>query len=636
MPASTKVRKPTAKHVDHLMMSLEASDRMRRGKEEVWRECLENYMVVPYGGGVWNYSSKQFPLAGGSQYSGRSGFGDYAILKDSESHQIVETLLAMFLSESLSGENYILARRVGVEDTYKAGTATRLLEYDYSLEGQYRKLYLWAKHGLLVGTGTVGQSWRYYASPRRQRSLEVDPYTGDEIISESGGMTIECDDPELRNIDPFDFWPAAARFTGMKDMPYGIERIRLTARTARRLVEQGYLDGPSTEKAIVNAKALTGRMGVIDALDREDQDWREGLDLPEDADLPDEFTPLVGYCYSGEIPWERDDSEEAWGVITVIAGEGCGFMPWNLPRRRLGFYDFTVTPMAGSYWGLSPLEVSRFDQDAVDVLKSLTIDAARRTALPPFEVREGGVVNKNDLKRFHMDRPIVSRDGDSVKQIPYSAPIERLGALAQSMKGSMRERTGALDVNQGLPFGTKRLSGTEAALQGRAAGLRPGALAEFAERDALPPLGRGALELYQDVLVSSDEVTMRIGERPEAVPLASILTEYDLRFVGSARVKDREQRLSALERATAQIGALPISARFPWGLWLGQYLRELDQPELEAAVDDPQEVRTNLLVQMLSGAGGGAPAANGNGQFSAPQDAGRLPAQEAGRALGGA
>lgn len=624
MPRTREERVDREGEAEFVMSFLSESDKLRQEFVPIWEETLQNYLVIPlgYSSQPW---SKQYPL----DTARPPALMDYSVLKDSESHQVVETLLSSLCLMLLGEPGYIVARRIGVEDTYKASTVSRLLEYALNLPSHFRATYQWFKSGFIFGTGVVGLGWEYEEATQLVRSTDYG--IGYRGVSEMRVPYVCRDDPQMYNVDVMDFWPDPGEPL-MERMRGCAERVYLTARGARALADQGKLDSEAVERAI----AACGERGSgTDSTDLADKSWREGLDIPLNRYRHQDFIPMIGYRYWGEVPWRPANGGDDWRCITILNGENVGSRDWPLLHRRLPFYDVTFKPMPGRFYGVSELEVSRFAQDLTDTLTMMVADAAVRMVHPPWLVDENSGTDYRALKRFRWDNPVRTRNMAGVRQLEYSPPIERVNQIAYQTKQSIRERTGALDANQGLPFGTKRLSASEATLQARAASARMEILAMMAERDALPPLGTGLADLFKLVLVDDQEIVDRIGESPDPSPLSDLLdVEHDVRFVGSRLEHDKQSRLDMNIKLAQTIASLPVAARFPWGEWMGMMVRDADMHELEALIDQPNEVMLNAILGQMQGRGAGAPQANGNGEFEGQPPMGLMPAQAAGEAVG--
>src|SRR3989304_1705952 len=108
-----------------LLDFLERSAREREPHVDTWNEIWDNYLVVPTGTtstAQWHGTSlwPAFPNT-------RSAGVERSVLKDPETHQIVESLAAQSLALLFSSRDYIQATPVGADDPDKARLISRLL-----------------------------------------------------------------------------------------------------------------------------------------------------------------------------------------------------------------------------------------------------------------------------------------------------------------------------------------------------------------------------------------------------------------------------------------------------------------------------------------------------------------------------
>ena len=615
--------------ISFVMSFVNESQDMRKEFEDIWLETLQNYLVNPFGEG--SALDKDWPLSTdpwwGYGESGRSSFGGYSVLADSESHQIVESWLASLVTMTLGPEpGFIQARRRGLEDTFSASTVTRLLEYDLSLEGTYRSMYQWYKDGFIFGTGIAEALWDYEEAPVKVRSISN--FGGVEVDEEFDQIAVIRDDPRISNLDILDFFPdpGKPRISLMRGC---VKRFDIDARQALAQSGEGGWDRAAVRKAI-------SRQQSDDYKKRADESLFEGYDRPRQRRPHKDFINVIAYQYWGEAPWRspkttKDPTGNRWRRITILGGELVEDIPWPLRERRLPFYEFTVNPLGTRFYGVSPLETTRFEQDFANMLKMNIADATIKMTHPQPIVDSNKISDPDKFMSFRPNSPIMS-DGDAngaAFYLQYRPDIAAaLGVLSYS-KDSMRNRSGMPDVNQGLGFSSNPRSASEASLQASKASARPEMIAGLAEREALPALGKGLLSLNQQFLDDSQALSLRVGALPAPVSLQEILFDYDLEFVGSRRQHNKQSRLEALERAAQVIGQLPVAAMFPWGDFMARYLNALDLPELEVAVANPEMTIQHLMMTIAARGGGGAgPANNDVGEKPAP--AGLLPAQAAG------
>lgn len=603
-----------------VMSFVAASDRMREEFAPIWEESLANYLVQPkgaagLGGGSWQ-SMVQYPHYTG-RASGNTTSG--AILKDPEGHQIVETLLSETWARVFGVPDFIKCRRVGIEDVAAGETVSRLLRYVLRREGHTLAFHGWGKDALTFGTGILEGGWQYVEMMRRMRQLDVS--TGIEIRREVSGVFPVEDDVRFSGVDLMDFYPEPGRFR-IGDMHGVAKRFTMTAREARKKIGSPGWDSAAVERAIT--------ANISKDSHSEKDKWREGYDRPQNNQIPVEFKPLVGYEYWGELPPEMQIGQDERGVLTVLCGELVSAREWPFYCPRLPFFEFTVNPIQGRFYGLSPLEVNRFTQDFTDsILMNIADGVSRSTYMSPI-VNRNANVDLAKLRARRPDMPVMTDDSTpaGITYLPYAPPIGPAMNFFLSMKQHMREASGALGATQGLGLGIDRASATEAQATFQKAAGRPEMLAELVEREYLPPIGKFALEMYQQFLEDTPDLARRVGELPENVDLSSILPEFDLEFLGSRMEHNKNSYVEALERFVQVWALTPAASLLPWDLLQKIHARKLDLYEVEAAIADPERVKMNLLMASLSGPN--AAAGNGNGEQAALMDPSLSDAQAGG------
>lgn len=605
------------------MSFIDQSDKMRQPFVEPWQESLGNYFVKPHGEIAWS-GRTDAPYA-----RGRGDFGSFggAVLKDPESFQTVETFLAKIYTALFGQDNFIQARRRGIEDVGKAKTASRLIEYVLGLQGHPRTFYEWLKDGLIFSTGILEMSWDYQEDLVTRRFVEADPFSGLELSESVTVPTVLRDDVYLKNVDIMDFFPDPGQFRMDRMLNVG-KRFTMTKREAMREGRNNpdwNLAG--VRRAIANGATAPDRGGPP-----EDDTWRESIDRPNHDDTITEHHPMIGFEVWGEVPWKPKAGQSRRRVLTVLNGELVSDRNWPLHSARVPFYDVTINPVQGRFYGLSPLEVIRYDQSFVDGMKMLIADATLKATHPPPVYDANRRIDLTKLRKFRTQIPI-GVEGDprtAVNFLNYDPPLQNSFAMYSTVKNQMREGPGSLGAIQGLGLGSKRFSATEAGATFEQAFDRPEMMAQLIEKDSLPPIGKGILDLNKQFLETSEDLALRIGEAPGSVFLSDILSDYDVSFVGSRQQHNKSSRIQAMERFLSVAGNIPpVAAQIPWDEFIKIYVRELDLHELEALIALPGVQKNNILLQQILGAN----AQNNNGTVQGLQPAGQTPAQAGGQAL---
>ena len=597
MPVADIPKKAEEK-ADFVMRFVAASDRALQQLRPRWEESLANYFVRPYGS-IARGQRTDRPLDFGFTSSTRRR----SILKDPESHQIVETYLAKLWLALFSGERVITASPVGIEDTGSGDVVSRLLEYVLSIPGHPRATYVWLKDALIFGTGVIFSNWDFREDFRDVRQVEVDPFLGIERDVTTTQLMTVYDDPRLLNVDIMDFYPDPGQHQ-MELMQGVARRFRISESDMLRLSK----DNPTWDRAAVKRAIVAGKED--ESSDKQTFDTIKEIDQ---ADEFDDFKPLIGYEYHGEVPWKVEGQEHRRQVLTVVNGELIRERNWILPSGRVPANDITIRPVNGRFHGFSPLEAAHRDQDFLDGLKMHIADAVNLATNPPHIYDKNAEVELGKLLAFNPNIPIGAMHTEAVKTLPYDPPIGMAMAAYQMVKQQEREGSGAIGAVQGLGLGTKRFSATEAQFTAGEALDRPEMMASLMEQNDLPGFGQSLFGLYQKFLREPEEIALRVGEHPGPAGISSILGDFDIRFVGSRRQSNRGAKIASMERFVQAVGGNPLlAARVPWDLWLEEYVKELDLPNLRAAIGTEQTTLINIMLQRVLDAQ--SQIGNGNGE----------------------
>lgn len=613
---------------DWVMSFVNDSREERADFEEIWDEVERNFLVRPYADMTIN-TATNYPLQTTLSQITTPTKRELSVLKDPETHQAVMTLVSKIaLSLFPIGAAFIGARGVGSEDVHKATTVRKLLEYAFRLPGHFYVMVEWLMNTGIYGTGVLRNNWLYQEEVRNFRSLDIDPTTGLPTSTMTPLMVPVYDDPMFTCVDPRDFFPDPGG-TRIDRMLGCAERFKMSASEALRKAEQGIFDMEATREAI--RMAAPTDMGEM-----EDKPSNDQTDLSHRLEPLDDFNQLIGVDYYGEVPFKAERGVDnptegiARRVITVLSGVTVRTKVWP---RRVPYFENKIMPRPGSFWGISPGEIVRYDQDFADMLKMMLADSVTRMVHPPMLYNKYGDVEVAKLHAFNAGVPIGAdlRQGSAIEQVKYDPPVQPGFAMYSGVKQQIREATSALGIIQGHGLGSKRFSATESAATFDQALDRPELFAQVVEREFLPQLGRFTLGLFQEFLPEDDpaELQRRVGQSTIPVQLADILPQYDIEFVGSRTEKNRNQEITAF-REIASIGANPaIAPLIPWVPLLQSWFDKLGQQEIAAMVGNPQLIQLHVMLSQL---GNPNPASGNNNQTTpANEPAGILPAQ----ALGG-
>src|SRR6185436_18695580 len=138
------------------------------------------------------------------------------------------------------------------------------------------------------------------------------------------------------------------------------------------------------------------------------------------------------------------------------------------------------------FYGISPAEVIRYDQDFADALKVLLAEAVVRAVHPPIAYDPDSEVDPAHIQRWRADTLIPARGGPaSVGTMQYRFDANAGFTMLGGLKASMQEASGALGAIQG-EAGPDRESATGYAGRVQSAMGRPDLAALVIENECLP------------------------------------------------------------------------------------------------------------------------------------------------------
>lgn len=615
-------KSPQVRPDEELEFVLTCIDDSRKKKavyDEIDAEVLENYLVQP----MWD----QTPTG---PYHYRDNDPNRTILKDSETHQMIETLTAKVLLSTIGEPGFVQAQPVGYENVNKAEVASALLEGMFASPGNFRSMYVGFKDAFIFGAQAFFPSWDYFEGERIFRRVMVDPSNMAEHVVEELGSAVLRDNLRLIPIDRDDLYEDPGYDT-MDRMQFCARRFEIPRWEAEELATQLAPDGKprwnpqAVQRAIVNGTP---------ALSKYPDHWRQTIDRPEPRGMGTAYEPMIGFELYALTPYMHRDGKRR-RRLTVLNGElvESRGMPLHV-SRTIPFYEIVVNPINGRFRGIAPGYVARWQQSFYDALLICLSEAVVRTTNPPIAVRRYGRVNRDQVLAWKGIIPLENMD--DIREVQYKPEIGPAFQMLQSMKMSMREGSGATGAVQGLGFGTKRMSGTEAAFLGQQVMDRPEMLAAMFDREYLPNLGQGMFEIAQQMIRSSDDLVKRVGMSvAQGSPLLDdIQGEFEIRFVGSRRMKTKQDKLRAIEQLVQLAGAIPVAqAIIPWPELIREWVCSADLDKLESMIANPQAVQDNIYrtaLMNMAGGRGGAPQANGNGAMPRTTPPGMLPAQTSG------
>ena len=613
--AENSLLRPMDEQAEFVMSFVDDSREHRDPFEHVWSEVERNFLVKSFAD---DYNTTKYPLGeplvtGGAASPLSAG---QAILQDPETHQSLMTIAAKLVLGTMAEPGFISANHVGGEDVFKSTVARKLIEHELTLEGHFWTFVEWIVCCGIYGTSVIEGHWDYQEGPRNFRSTQQTEF-GEFSTTETLMVPI-YDDMRFQGVNIRHFYPDPGH-TMLSRMRGAAKSFRVGRRDALARAESGLYKEEATKRAIEG-----------DGLDENfANDLSQGDDLwgTQAKKAHPSFKEVIGFEYFGEVPWEPEDGI-THRVVTVLNGETVRNKPWP---RRIPFFEMKITPRPGSFYGISPGEVMRYDQDFVNVLKMMMADAVVR------DVHEQPIINRNAVadidafRRFKADHPLVV-EGDPNSAVAWNKPrsdIGASGAFYSMTKGHMREGGGALGAIQGLGLGSKRYSATEAAQTFDQAMDRPELWGQIVEREFYPPVGKYTLGMCQEMLEDGEDVQRRVGETEMPVQLGDILADFDVKFIGSRQQGSKAERLQAYREIFAASSNPMVAPLIPWIPYLRKYFEDTGAPEVSQMVGNPELIQMYLMLQQLTSP---QSAGNGNGEMSSAQPNGMLPAQGFGNA----
>lgn len=586
----------------------------RNQRLPIWDEMLENRLVTPRSYRYPSGDMTTFGVAGTPSYTRRR-----SLLKNPESHQIVETLKAKTAGLLLGDAGFVQALPVGREDWDGAETVSHLEEVSFTRPGNFRPMFEWFDDILTFGNGYIECGWELEYDTVLQR-FAVRNSAG-EVASRYGYAKRKVKDcMYLRTRDPYDIFrdPSASNF---RDSLGVVIRGRVTAQQARdaTLRDHRQWDKEEVEQAI--------KIGTRDFK----AGWDENLKRNDMHMPPDDYGMMTCFEFWGTVPWKPDPEDGgefyADGVrrrcITILNGRCVYDGPIQLLGGKIPIVEGVMNPLAGRPWGFTPLEAIRFIQDHQDTMLMLLQDAAIEAVRGGWLIQTGSNLNPQALERRRIGQSFQTTGNPETVMAPI--PLNTNGYLQAAMAydggtNMMRQATGVSDVVQGIQTGGRRTA-AEATELFRSAIGRADLMARVLETDALPILGGLVLDRWQQFIPDEGQLMRRVGEKqPFHVTFFDIDGDYDLEFVGSRQAMSRPQRALALKECIQTLISNPyIAAHVNWGALIGQYFEEgLQRRDFEKFMASEGEAVDQLRVLGLMNPGSGQPSPPRNGPPEAP------------------
>jgi hypothetical protein len=527
----------------YVLEFIERSDRYRQRFVPIWDEVLANYLVVPFGaGGQGLIDMKSGRGLLPYRYTGKR---QRSVLKDPETHQIIETITAQAIGLLLGGRDYITAIAAGRDDYEKARLVGRLLQAIMESPGVWATHYQLFKDAFLFGIAILKIGWE-----TRQRMQYV--MRGGKMVPEP---TIYRDRPLQTIVDHYNFYPdpTGTRING--NMVGVAERFQITFREAVRLSKPGPNGEPPVyDAALVNA-AISRRINELEKGKKSSGEASASRRFPNlPMSLPYQMEMLDGFDYYGESPIDHPDGFSN-RVVTLLNGvnvrtRGNQFLDGQKP-----YVEVAINPIGGRFYGLGVGEVVRFLQDSADNMLMTFNDAANLAVNSPLLVGQGWGGNDQELKAREPNALIFCTDPKAVQPVPVDLGVLEFAAgELLRRKLSMREASGATNPLQAIG-GPQEKTATETSELVRLASQRVEQMVLLIERDAYPRIGKMLHSRLRQFLPDGGAVATLAGEQFE-VPFEAVDVDADIRFVGSRQAGSKFQK-AATYRTVAQVLGTP-------------------------------------------------------------------------------
>lgn len=521
---------------------LEKSAAHKAEFQRTWDELLDNYMVIPQRSAFERVRVTRnlvnFPLRP----------RDRSRLKDPETHQVVETLVAQAMGLLMSSREYVSVSPRGSDDYERKRLLSRLIQAVLEQPGWFRTQYQAIKDAFIFGTSIVELTWLTRARMQMQRAPVFDEegnFIGSGLEPQE---VIYFDGPLFKNIDIYDFYPDPGGTRINEDMEFVAKRGKTTVQKAMELVEAGVYEREPTMRAIAAAQEQQKAYG------RQPMFGQEKKFPNVTNETPDQYGMMTFFEGIGEVPYSPQDGYRN-RVLTMLNGEIVRSHINPMIDGGKWFKELIVNPISGRFYGLAPTEAVRFLQDATDQLLMVFTDVAGLAAHGPLLMAHSFGGNANRLrKRIPLD-VIECADPNMVK--PYPIDIGSLGFAMQEIarrKNSIREATGASNPLQAISPGD-RSTATEVSELIRLASQRVDLMVQLIERDDYPWIGRTLLSRLKQFAPPGGVSAIFRGERID-VNMEDI-EEADVRFSGSRHALTVFQQAAQMREAITVLSQNP-------------------------------------------------------------------------------
>lgn len=597
---------------------VQAAQKIRDPLEPGWGENWANYRVEPF-------FKNQVATLQLNPYANwnAAGYNDINSLKTPESHQGINTLMAVLMAAIYGPRDYVRAEPRGDEDVDAASKVSQLVMYGLERPGGYYADYATLKDALIFSTGTQSVGWDTVTRtvPRRLPVMDrsgqplLDPETGQPLTLIQNVTIPVYDDIRRASLSQYDIWFDAGA-TRLSEALGIVERTRFSKDTLRALRKAPGWNAEAINRVLSSSPGDPWPMGA-----ESPKLMIEGLSR-EDTKHVASFGYYGAWKYSGMLPSEvaRALGLDPLASNLLVLVNGCLIFAGQSPQRNgeLPYNNITILPTGGTIYGLSPLTVIRYLQDVSDTQLILTVQAMIEAVYQNYTIGGAAGVGPAFARDLERRRPrqafMVAGDISQIAplQKDYSGLQIATGALAL-LSETMRNAMNARDPVQGIQQKTGDTTATEVSTVAQAALQNADQLAILIERDELPRLAHLIHDLYLMNLPDEGAVIRRIGDSEATkIPLMAIDGEFDIQFVGARMSQSKQAKAQQLIQYADVVTRTPIGAASFDYIKHAQMLGDLgfDMKGLESLIiSDPNEVIARLQAAGINGplAGPSAP-----------------------------
>ena len=523
------------------------------------------------------------------------------LLRDPETFAAC-TIFASQVFAKLFGDDEFVRTVGGTGDEHAVAVNTKAIRAQFRAPGNVHTMWKAVLDSVIYGVGWVENP---VETVNRMSLGALTKPTGGGPITDFGPKMTKYVNPVWRNLDIFSFVPDwSSNFNA--EMAYGIKCGNLTASHFRAFV------GALGEKADKSA--------LERALKNNCKEWSEGVDgktwrdaaispyRTSDFEKPAHSRPIQFYEFRGEDDRQPIDSIERYRCIIVANNEVVFDAPH--PYYKHPYRSINVGVFNGRPYGISPAEVGRYEQDALDTIRILEMEAAVDTVRTP-KFANRSVIDDMSLLQGAPSGAWVPVDGNpavAAAVFPNNTAVNIVALQNISAKKQFyRQGVGVPDVMQGIAAGS-RTTAREIAEISQSANVPLDVKVDLIENEDLPALARDVGQRLILALRDEDDpdaaLTARLGM---PCKLSDLLNDLSIEFIGSARYAAKMGQGAAIERAANLAIAMGPAAQNLVNLprLLVKLFQAGDPVLAEEILNDPmQAIGQGMFAQAMAG---GAP-----------------------------